>query len=186
MPRKHGEYASVRECILAVSARLFAETGVRGASLNDIADAAQLAKGTLYYYYPAKDNLVLEVAGINAAAFTDDVFLWVSTLSRESSLHDSAEKLVVALCSDVQRMRLHAVLCAEASSSNPALSALLINAYHEWTVMLELGILKLQAMPDVHMRSQLFFACLDGFMLQSPASLTELDTSMLVNVLCGG
>jgi AcrR family transcriptional regulator len=50
-----------REAILAAAATLFAEHGVEETSLGQIADRAQIAKGTLYYYYPSKELLALDV-----------------------------------------------------------------------------------------------------------------------------
>ena len=71
MPRKHGPYASVREAILATAAQLFTQQGVHGTSLGDIAAAADLSKGTLYYYYPAKEELVLTIGEGCLSHFTD-------------------------------------------------------------------------------------------------------------------
>ena len=53
MKSKRQNYDSVQSLIIATAARLFTERGADGASLNDIAKAADIAKGTLYYYYPA-------------------------------------------------------------------------------------------------------------------------------------
>ena len=50
MKSKRQNYDSVQSLIIATAARLFTERGADGASLNDIAKAADIAKGTLYYY----------------------------------------------------------------------------------------------------------------------------------------
>ena len=47
MPRKHGEFASVREAIVVTASDLFTKQGVHGTSLGDIAQQADLSKGTL-------------------------------------------------------------------------------------------------------------------------------------------
>lgn len=58
MKSKRQNYDSVQSLIIATAARLFTERGADGASLNDIAKAADIAKGTLYYYYPARMGLL--------------------------------------------------------------------------------------------------------------------------------
>ena len=49
MPRKHGDFPSVRDAILYTASSLFTQKGVHGTSLGDIAAEAKLSKGTLYY-----------------------------------------------------------------------------------------------------------------------------------------
>lgn len=43
--------------ILAAALTIFAEQGLAGARIDDIADAAGIAKGTVYLYFPSKDDL---------------------------------------------------------------------------------------------------------------------------------
>ncbi len=50
-----------RAAILAAARRLFAERGYRGASLDEIADAAGFSKGAVYSNWPSKEALFLEL-----------------------------------------------------------------------------------------------------------------------------
>jgi AcrR family transcriptional regulator len=43
--------------ITAAAERVFAERGYHQARMDDIAEAAELAKGTLYYYFKSKDEI---------------------------------------------------------------------------------------------------------------------------------
>lgn len=47
--------------VLEVSARLFAEQGYAATSLQNIAEAVGMLKGSLYYYINSKDDLLFEV-----------------------------------------------------------------------------------------------------------------------------
>lgn len=50
-----------RKAIMSAAVRLFAERGYRGASLDEIADAAGYSKGAVYSNWPNKEALFLEL-----------------------------------------------------------------------------------------------------------------------------
>jgi AcrR family transcriptional regulator len=52
-----------RQRIAAVALRLFAERGFGAVTVNEIAEAAEVAKATLFSYFPTKESLVLHGAG---------------------------------------------------------------------------------------------------------------------------
>ncbi|GAA1937080.1 TetR family transcriptional regulator [Kitasatospora viridis] len=52
-----------RQRIAAVALRLFAERGFDAVTVNEIAEAAEVAKATLFAYFPTKESLVLHGAG---------------------------------------------------------------------------------------------------------------------------
>lgn len=60
-PEKIRDAARSREALLAAAERLFADQGYDGASLNDIAVAAQLSRGTPNYFFGSKEQLYREV-----------------------------------------------------------------------------------------------------------------------------
>lgn len=50
-----------RELILAAAVRTAAEKGITGASMDEIAERAGVAKGSLYYNFPSKDAIFGQV-----------------------------------------------------------------------------------------------------------------------------
>jgi len=48
-----------REAILQAAARVFEDKGASAATMDDVAEAADVSKGTLYLYFPSKDDLFL-------------------------------------------------------------------------------------------------------------------------------
>lgn len=89
MRSKHKGFDSVRAKIVATASALFTRTGVHGTSLNDIAGAADIAKGTVYYYYPAKETLNADVARCHCDFMTDALLNWVEAVSREEDPRSS-------------------------------------------------------------------------------------------------
>jgi AcrR family transcriptional regulator len=50
-----------REALVSAAGRAIAERGLEGLRIKDIADAAGVSQGSVLYYYPELDDLVLEV-----------------------------------------------------------------------------------------------------------------------------
>jgi AcrR family transcriptional regulator len=59
--RKEREKEQRREDILDAAQRVFFEKGLAVATMDDIAETAELSKGTLYLYYKSKEDLYLTV-----------------------------------------------------------------------------------------------------------------------------
>jgi TetR/AcrR family transcriptional regulator len=60
--RKEREKEARREEIVGAAEKIFFEKGLAQATMDDIAEAAELSKGTLYLYYKSKEDLYLSVA----------------------------------------------------------------------------------------------------------------------------
>ena len=59
--RKERERLRHREEILSAAMRLFAENGFHNVSMQEIATAAEFATGTLYNFFPSKEDLFFEL-----------------------------------------------------------------------------------------------------------------------------
>lgn len=59
--RKEREKQAKRREILQAARRVFAEKGLHAATLDEIADKAEFAKGTLYCYFKSKEDLFLSM-----------------------------------------------------------------------------------------------------------------------------
>jgi AcrR family transcriptional regulator len=51
-----------KQSIIRTAARLFAEQGYKATTMDTLADACKINKATLYYYYPSKADLLLDIS----------------------------------------------------------------------------------------------------------------------------
>ena len=51
-----------KESIVRTAARLFAEHGYKATTMDTLAEACAINKATLYYYYPSKADLLLDIS----------------------------------------------------------------------------------------------------------------------------
>ena len=174
----------MREAILATAAQLFTRQGVHGTSLGDIAVAANLSKGTLYYYYPTKDELVLTIAEGCLSHFTEIILGWVDGIKRDEPCRPALMQIIGALRADDHNARLYLVLLNECTTGDEGLRALMQGSMRGWIVMLEMGILKLQSRPQLlGKQAELFFTLLTGCMLQGLAGSCQISDEQLLDAV---
>lgn len=185
MARRHGEFASVREAILTTAASLFTRRGVHGTSLGDIAAEAKLSKGTLYYYYPTKDELIITITENCLNRMSDILLTWLDGLTRDEPLAPAITRLFSSIMEDEQLARLYVVLCAECSTEDTPIQALMAEQRQQWKLMLELGTLRIQSRNARILgdRAELFFTLLTGHMLQSFGGMSSIPVEALTEAL---
>ena len=70
---KDKSLTDTQEKIINISAKRFAKNGFQKTSLSDIAKAAKISKGTLFYHYPSKEDLFFVVLSQNIdSAFKEE------------------------------------------------------------------------------------------------------------------
>ncbi len=159
--------AANRERILQISSQLVRERGIEHTTLADIADAAGISKGTLYYYYPTKGDLVFDIAERHMTNMTERIF---SRL--ESSRAGQSPRTVFRLVLDtVMRSRsrgeIHVYLLQEAMTQNPSLRKRFIQEYRNWRRIIEEGLARVLGNGgEYRVMAQVLLATLDGLILQ--------------------
>ena len=183
MSKANGEYDTVKSAILAHSVRLFCEKGVHETSIGDIAEATNLSKGTLYYHYKAKSDLVNDVADMHLIWVSDVMFTWVNGLERNCT-DEVVLTLFDMLTTNETESRLHCVLLTYAVSDETLIEKLRAR-YKEWRIMLEVGSLKMASPYSERTRalSELFFTIVDGCMLETNAGITGSYRDQLKRLL---
>ena len=70
---EHGEPQAKEALILGAARKRFAYYGFSKVTMDEIASDVGLAKPSLYYYFPTKENLFRAVIGQEQQAFTEDI-----------------------------------------------------------------------------------------------------------------
>lgn len=164
-----------RERIIAVAAKLIIERGVANTTLADIAVAANISKGTLYYYYPTKGDLIFDIAERHMDRLTEKIFRWI-----EESGHGQSPERVIRMVFDIalhspSRGHIHLYLIQEALAENPSLRGRFIEAYGRWRQLIEDGLTQVfKREEEYRVVSRVLLAAIDGFLIQRLLGVEEL------------
>ncbi|MEO3857138.1 TetR/AcrR family transcriptional regulator [Acrocarpospora sp. B8E8] len=86
----------VRQRLLSVATRLFAERGFEGTSVQEIVAAAGVTKGAMYHYFDSKDDLLHEIYGKVLRMQMERLNMFADGDSPiEERLHAAAQDVVV-------------------------------------------------------------------------------------------
>lgn len=77
---------NIRERILQAAAKLLEVKSFAEISLAEIAAAASISKGSIYYYYKSKEHLLYDIADAHLALMYEDLLRWVENSEKDTSL----------------------------------------------------------------------------------------------------
>lgn len=158
---------NMKESILASSTKLMAKKGIKNTSLADIAKDVNISKGTLYYYYSSKDDIIFDMADLHLQAITDALLSClqnsVSTITTEEFV-----SLILSRISDIQNHgRVHMYLLCEAVTNNEQLKERFRIKYIQWRKALEKEIENSRLKDYSYPISFLMISLVDGLVIQS-------------------
>jgi AcrR family transcriptional regulator len=170
--------------IITAAGRLALEKGFDGFSLADVAQAAGISKGTLYYYYPTKSALIFDIA----ARHVDEITAFILELIEEGGPDTDPAELLALFFRRHQanrtRMRLHLNLIHQAMKGDRALKARYQAIYAHWRQEARRALAKL--LPDSPHRetlTSLIIATVDGINIQSMLEIEALSTDAIAGFL---
>jgi AcrR family transcriptional regulator len=68
---EEAQFGPMEERILSATLRLIARRGVRRLGMQEVSEAAGVSRGTLYRYFPSKDQLLAAVASYDERGFAE-------------------------------------------------------------------------------------------------------------------
>lgn len=89
--RREGE---TRNDILDVAARLIVENGYEACTMRSISQKLNIKAASLYYHFPSKDDIVVEIMNTGTAMLLEEVTHKVAQLPEKSSIKESLRTAV--------------------------------------------------------------------------------------------
>ncbi|MFW5643919.1 MAG: TetR/AcrR family transcriptional regulator [Alkalispirochaeta sp.] len=169
-----------RERIIATAAQLIREHGIDNTTLSDIAVAAGISKGTLYYYYATKGDLIFDIAERHMQNMTDRIFRWL-----ESSGSDLPPRKVFRMVLDTvmhsqSRGLIHIYLIQEALTENPSLRKRFVEEYRKWRGLIEEGLDRIYRDNRDHgAAARVLLSTIDGLIMQRLVGVERLPVDAI-------
>lgn len=167
--------ADNREIILAAAERLMAQKGIRDSSLAEIAKAAGISRGTLYYHYRSKEELILDIAENHMRTLTDKLVVLAESRA-DMGLSALLERLFREILADDTRSSLHLHIMHEVFEGSEAIRKRMDRSYDEWLSLSESQLRRLGVAPgELKDVSRLVIAAIDGLILQKKVAVRPDD-----------
>ncbi len=175
-----------KDRILKSAMALIGEKGVEGTSLADIAKDVGISKGTLYYYYSTKNDLVFDIASLHVTRITENIFDLIAKNIGDVTWEEMINILFTSLLKLETRSRLHHYLIGEILRGNENLKKRFIITYRQWFKMIEDGFALITSdTQDIATEARSLVAVIDGFIIQSILGIGDIHVDDIVRTLSG-
>ncbi len=173
-----------KDRILKSAMVLIGEKGVEGTSLADIAKDVGISKGTLYYYYSSKNDLVFDIASLHVTRITENIFDLIAKNIGDVTWEEMINILFTSLLKLETRSRLHHYLIGEILRGNENLKKRFLITYRQWFKMIEDGFeLITNETQDITTEARSLVAVIDGLIIQSILGIGDIQVDDIVRNL---
>lgn len=181
--RKNGRVDN-KSRILKSATRLIGENGVEGTSLADIAKDVGISKGTLYYYYSSKSDIVFDITDNHMNRVTENIFRQIEKNKGDVSWKEMLKILFTTLLKSETRTRLHLYLISEVMNGNEKLRERFEKTYTKWFEMIERGYMMLTGdKKDISVEARGLVAFIDGYIIQTILGIPDIDVDVTISRL---
>ena len=175
---------NMKETILSSATDLITKQGIKNTSLADIAKASNISKGTLYYHYSSKNDLICAIADMHLEAITKAVLDCVSGIGVDNSSTSMINLIMDKISSIENRGRIHMYLLCEAITENDMLRQSIKVKYLEWRNTLKNEISKtIKNDNDAEALSFLLVSIVDGLVVQGLLKSESIPYENIANFL---
>ncbi|GAB6155252.1 TetR/AcrR family transcriptional regulator [Desulfosporosinus burensis] len=179
-----GQLTSARQSILDAASKLIAQKGVKNTSLADISKEVGISKGTLYYYYSNKNDIIYDIADIHLKQITEELLSWIDNIEQNIAPEEILRVVFERISTAETRGKLHLYLVSDAVTSNEPLKQRFREKYKEWRIALEDGLRKVlkNRTADYSVLSYIILAALDGFTIQWRLGVEKIPIDGIANI----
>lgn len=167
-----------KEKILDAAASLLAENSISQISLSQIAKKAGISKGTIYYYYKTKEDLLFDLADRYFQKQYDELYAWCSNPEKDTSFHRLFKYILER---DVHDPAIRFYMLYSAACGNESLRQKLIERYHTFEKAIA-GLIA-ERVPDMDSDylSWLSLLISDGIIVQCELHNDEFDPDAFIH-----
>ena len=171
-PRKE----NIKEMVLDALLKLLETKIFNEISLAEVAKAAGISKGTLYYHYKTKGEIFFDLTDRYLSEQWDDLIRWTENKEKDTSIHRLVKYVVERNVANASfRMQLY----SEAQLGDVELKRKLSKRYDEFQKLISEKIAeRTNVNPDF--LTWLILLLSDGIIIQSAIGNTEFDTEKFI------
>lgn len=176
--------AEKRQQIIEAATQVIVQKGIDKTSLTDIAKAAGISKGSLYYYYATKTDLIFDLTDAHINQISNNLFEIIENRRDNAEWKDILNILFERIMAAETRGKLHLYLLQQALNGNDELKERFRKKYREWNTMIKDGFSKIDPAGSEHtVLSTLIITALDGCLIQSMLGLEISPWEEIINHL---
>lgn len=167
--RQTNETIPCRARIITVARRLMAEKGIKQTTLADIAREARISRGTLFYHYPSKNELIYAILEKHLSDLTDAIFASLPRRRDSIDLSGRLQSALTKLHQDEYGGRMNLYLLLEAIVENGELKDRFAVKYQTWRELIAGQAARVLGISDERQLStlgSLLLAVIDGLTIQ--------------------
>lgn len=165
---------STQERIIEAASKLMTERGVTDTSLADIAGEVGISKGTLFYYYSSKNDLVYDVAQRNLDLITEDILSWIESIRGQVAPSEILKVAMERIVHADTRGKLHIYLLRDAAS-DAHLRERFQDTYLKWKQMIEDALRSVYSddKDDLDVQADIILSVIDGLTIQKVLGIND-------------
>lgn len=175
-PRKE----NIRDIILDATSELLRETDFENISLAKIAHAAGVSKGTIYYYYSNKDDILFDVADRYLNGLMNELLQWVDNREKDTNiLRMIGFVLQRGMADEFGNLRLY--LIGASVSGHDALRKRYVDLYAQFQHTLASRIAQRAPEADSDYIAWLILVITDGLLIQKQLNPPNFSSQGFLN-----
>ena len=174
----------MRNEILKSVESLISVSGVNSISLKDIAKTCNISKGTLYYYYTTKDEIIFDVIVKHVQELHKEYLDWIERHQQDLTIERFLSVILYKGVKLFNRAKLHIFLVNECIKGNDVLRNKFNELWNEWHKILQLGIKKAfnneQESEDI---AYLLMLIIDGLAIQEVLQNQTISEQRIIGLM---
>lgn len=171
-PRKE----NIQQMILDATCDLLKTSSLADISLADIAKAAGISKGTLYYHYKTKNEVFLDITQRFLREQWEDLIRWTENKEKDTSLNRLVRYVVER---DIASAGLRVQLMSEAQLGDETLRQGLITLYRNFQGLIRQKIAERTDLPADFLTWLILLVC-DGIIVQESIGNSGFDREAFI------